>query len=114
MSFGSRRRSRLSTAFVLALIVCLLLFAIYLKAAAPGGSLVTGSSSQVKFWVKTTPAQNIKLKLATVDAFVLMPPAVFSVIQGNGPSQASTPDLVVPFKDAFVGSCHWFRPPPLS
>ena len=115
MQLTRRKRSKLGTAFVLALVVCLLLFAIYLKAASPGDCPATGSSpTQVKFWVKATGSENIKLRLATVDAFVLIPPAVLSLIQGSSSSQPSVRASAVLVKDAFAESGHWFRPPPIS
>lgn len=115
MPLTMRRRGNLGTAFVLLLVVSLFVFAIYLKASPSTDSPVSGGSpSQIKFWVKNSASQNTKVKLATVETFILLLAVVLSPIQSRGSSQQAPPTPILPLKDDFIESGHWFRPPPLS
>ena len=110
-----RKQGSLGTDFVLMLVVCILVFAIYQKVSPPIFQPSSGgSSSQVKFWVNSTAAQNTKVKLATLSDFPFVRPIVLALITRKSPARQSIPDRMRAVKDAFADSSHWFRPPPLS
>jgi hypothetical protein len=110
-----QRRGNHGRAFVLMLVVCLALFAIYLKAGPQMDGPSSGNSpTQVKFWVKTTASQNTKVKLVTVDGFILIPPPTTALLQRPLTSRQTVPAAAFIIRDAFAGPSHWFRPPPLS
>jgi hypothetical protein len=108
---SSRKRSKVRTIFVLTLIVCLLLFAIYLKVWPPVFSPSNGGSlSQVKFWMNPNQALDAKVKLAPI-GFILLFLGGFCARQMEGPVESVLSFRPVPL-NLLDRLPNRFRPPP--
>jgi hypothetical protein len=112
MFSAGRDRSRVSTIFVFLVILCLLLFAIYLKAKpeivkAPSDHM----SSHVKIWADPNQSLDPKPRIILFWFVILLFSALFIT-----PDTGSLLGLVFMREDAppnlFFGSRRWSRPPP--
>jgi hypothetical protein len=109
MFLSARNRTDiLRRAFVIAVVVCLFVFAIYLKAGAPyaGGN----ATSQTRMWADPSEKSGTHTKIAPLTLLVLLFVAVcFCKTEKPGaPVKLAEPAC----KDIFFQSLHWFRPPP--
>jgi len=107
------KRSTICTAFVLALVVCVFLFAIYLKAPPPIHSQShDGSPSQVKFWSSPNQTLEAKFKIAPI-ALILLFLAGLLVQNAQGWTERVLSFAAVP---CYLRSRlpNRFRPPPQS
>jgi hypothetical protein len=112
MFSASQDRSKLSAIFVFLAIVCLLLFAVYLKAQPEIVKVSSGHiSSHVKIWAD--PNESLASKLKTISLWSII--FLFSAL-------VITPDISSPLglilmrevapPNLFFGSRCWSRPPP--
>lgn len=100
--------------FVLALVVMLLGFSIWLKMSPNlGKNLDAGSSQIVKLWVDPSYDSNNQVKLATVGSFLLLIAVAAVLIVAPDRLLHFTPVFEFSATDTFMKSRHWFRPPPL-
>jgi hypothetical protein len=107
------RASRTSQAFILVLVACLFVFAIYLK-VAPNlkSNFLPTTSAQTKIWIDPSDGQDTRIKLASLAGFCLFFLVLIAVYYRSQTGQAVlTPVFLA--RDLFTGSRHWFRPPPL-
>jgi hypothetical protein len=94
--------------FVVAVVICLFTFAIYLK-VGPGYSGSTGSS-QTKMWADPSERSGTHTKIAPL-TFVFL---LFVSLRFCKTEKPCAPVKVIEplCKDIFFRSLHWFRPPP--
>lgn len=113
MRLALRTRSNSGTAFVLLLILCVFVFAIYLKVWPPISAPPDGhSGTQVRFWMKTSSVQNTRIKLATVSGFVFMLLCMLRFRERKNSSERPKPASTLSLQNVFAESAYWFRPPP--
>lgn len=102
------RTDHLRRGFVIAVVMCLFVFAIYLKVGPtyPGGN----SSSQTRIWADLSERSGTHTKIAPLPFLVLL----FVVVCFRKAEKPGAPVKVAEpvCKDIFFRSLHWFRPPP--
>jgi hypothetical protein len=104
------RKSIAEHILVIAIVICLFTFAIYLKAGSnyPGNN----SPSQTRIWADPNQRPETHTKIAPI-TLVLLPSLVLLVRRMEEPrSYSKLPDP--PCEELFFRSKHWFRPPPAT
>jgi len=112
MHLPAQREKDLQPMFVIALVVILLGFAVWLK-VLPNLGPNLGASSTVKLWVDPSHDFDTLIKLAPVGSFLFLVLLIPASMAGLRRPQQSIPVIKFATRDVFTGSRHWSRPPPL-
>src|SRR5579871_5592466 len=102
------RKSKADHILVIAVVICLFMFAIYLKAGSgyPGDA----TSSQIRIWADPTQRTETHTKIAPLSIIFLPVLVLLFRRTENPPLCVKRPDP--PCEELFFRAKCWFRPPP--